>query len=85
MIGGNVGASIELSKIDMRTDYKLFSESSCFVCEVRERDSEKFEKIMKKNNLRFYRIGRVSGNKLKITDKEKSIILPLHEIKEAFL
>ncbi len=85
MIGGNVGASIELSKIDMRTDYKLFSESSCFVCEVRERDSEKFEKIMKKHNLRFYRIGRVSGNKLKITDKEKSIILPLHEIKEAFL
>ena len=84
MIGGNIGASLDLSKIDLRTDYKLFSESSCFVCEIREKDFEEFEKIMKKNNVKSYRIGRVSGSRLKIIDKEKSIILSLREIKEAF-
>ncbi len=85
MIGGNIGVSLDLSKIEMRTDYKLFSESSCFVCEIRERDFEEFEEIMKKNNVKFHRIGRVSGSRLKIIDKEKSIILSLREIKEAFL
>ncbi|MCK4637174.1 MAG: phosphoribosylformylglycinamidine synthase subunit PurL, partial [Methanomicrobia archaeon] len=84
MIGGNIGASLDLSKIDLRTDYKLFSESSCFVCEIKEKDFEEFEEIMKKNNVKSYRIGRVSGSRLKIIDKEKSIILSLREIKEAF-
>jgi phosphoribosylformylglycinamidine synthase len=84
MVGGRIGVSLDLEQILLRTDYALFSESSCFVCEVRKQNRKNFETIMTDHDVPFCRIGEVSGEKLIITHGEKRIMLSLREIEEAF-
>lgn len=84
-IGGNVGVEIDLSEIgDIRSDLKIFSESNTrWIVEVKNEKENEFEKIMQ--NLKKYRIGKVTGNSLKIKDKNKTLInLNVIEIKNAW-
>jgi len=86
LIGGNLGAEIDLSRVSpgLRSDFKLFSESNTrWVVEIEEKDVKRFENIVKKHNLPFYRIGSLGGDSLKITDTERTIIhLSVSEIAE---
>ena len=70
----NLGATVDISSLcNLRTDYKLFSESNTrFIAEVR--NTPLFEKIMKHNNVPFYKIGKVTKEKLIINDSSKKII-----------
>ena len=86
LIGGNLGAEIDLSRVSpgLRSDFKLFSESNTrWVVEIEKKDVKRFENIVKKHNLPFYRIGSLGGDSLKITDTGKTIIhLSVSEIAE---
>ena len=86
LIGGDLGAEIDLSRVSpgLRSDFKLFSESNTrWAVEIEKKDVKRFENIVKKHNLPFYRIGSLKGDSLKITDTGKTIIhLSVSEIAE---
>jgi phosphoribosylformylglycinamidine synthase len=77
VIGGDVGAEIDLSNInsDLRLDFKLFSESNTrWIMEIKKEYEKDFEKILEKNDTSFYKIGITKGKKLIIKDAQKTVI-----------
>ena len=76
-IGGDLGALVDISEIGdgLRSDCKLFSESNTrWIIEVKKEKQNDFEKILKKNNAPFVKIGQTKGEKLIIKDVEKTLI-----------
>ena len=76
-IGGDIGAHIDLSAVgtDLRTDFKLFSESnSRWIVEVKKDKQNSFEKLLTKENTPFILIGKTQGKTLAIKDNEKTVI-----------
>jgi len=87
MIGGDVGVEIDIGDMsDIRTDYKLFSESNTrWVVEIEEKKKEEFERLMKRNSVKFFKLGIVSGHGLVIKNKGKKIVdIPIDEIKKVW-
>ena len=91
LLGGDIGASINIADVnpELRSDYKLFSESnSRWVVEVcRGEAAEKFEELMRKQRVCISNIGETLGEKrIGIQDKNKELVnLPLEEVREAWL
>lgn len=76
-IGGNVGAEIDLSKVgsDLRSDFKLFSESNTrWIVEVKKVKEKEFEELLIKNKTPFVKIGNTKDKNLIIKDKNKTIL-----------
>ena len=76
-IGGDLGAIIDISKVgkNLRTDYKLFSESNTrWIIEVKKGKQKDFEKILKNKNIFFICIGQVKGKNLVIKNTKKIVI-----------
>jgi len=76
-IGGNIGSEVDIANIgkDLRSDFKLFSESNTrWVVEVSTAKRKDFEKQLKDNNILFVEIGKTTGNKLIIKNGEEKII-----------
>jgi phosphoribosylformylglycinamidine synthase len=76
-IGGDIGATIDVSKIgnDLRTDFKLFSESNTrWVVEVRKGKDAEFEKLLKKEKALFTLLGKTNGNRLVIQNNKKTVV-----------
>lgn len=76
-LGGDIGAEIDISNIskDLRSDFKLFSESNTrWIVEVKKGKEKVLEEILKKNKIPFDKIGIVKGKKLEITDNENNLI-----------
>ncbi|MCD6557688.1 MAG: phosphoribosylformylglycinamidine synthase subunit PurL [Candidatus Aenigmarchaeota archaeon] len=87
MIGGDVGVEIDIGDMsDIRTDYKLFSESNTrWVVEIEEKKKEEFERLMKRNSVKFFKLGIVSGHGLVIKNKGKKIVdIPIDKIKKVW-
>jgi phosphoribosylformylglycinamidine synthase len=83
-IGGDMGCEIDLTNIaDIRSDFKLFSESNTrWLVEVKSGKESDFEGKM---TVPFFRIGKVGGTKLKITDGEKTLVdLDVKDIKNTW-
>ena len=78
-IGGNIGVIIDISKIknDLRDDFKLFSESNTrWIVEIEKQKEKYFEKILKKVDAPFIKIGKTNGKKL-IIKNERTILINL--------
>jgi len=76
-IGGDLGAIIDISKVgkNLRTDYKLFSESNTrWIVEVKKGKQKDFEKILKNKKIFFICIGQVKGKNLVIKNGKKIVI-----------
>ncbi len=76
-IGGDIGAIIDVSKInkELRTDCKLFSESNTrWVVEVKKEKQTLFEKQLQKEKISFIFLGTTKGDHLSIKDDEKTVI-----------
>lgn len=76
-IGGGIGAVINVSNIgkDLRTDFKLFSESNTrWVVEVKKENQEEFEQLLKVENTNYVKIGETKGKKLVVKDDKKTVI-----------
>jgi phosphoribosylformylglycinamidine synthase subunit PurL len=76
-IGGDMGAEIDISKIgaDLRTDFKLFSESNTrWIVEIKKEKQKDFEKLLKKKNTPLACIGEIDRKKLVIKDDGKTVI-----------
>ena len=74
-IGGDIGAEIDISKIgvDLRTDFKLFSESNTrWIVEVKKEKQKDFEKLLDKKSTPFVRIGETYGKNIVIKDNKKT-------------
>jgi phosphoribosylformylglycinamidine synthase len=83
-IGGDVGAEIDFTNIsDVRSDFKLFSESNTrWLVEVKPGKEADFESQM---NVPFYKIGKVGGTKLTIKDSERTLVdIEVADIKNAW-
>ncbi len=77
IIGGDIGALVDISKIsnDLRTDFKLFSESNTrWIVEVKNERQKDFEKLQSKQLNPFCLIGVTKGKKLVIADHNKTYI-----------
>ena len=75
-----MGANIDITNTcDLRTDFKLFSESnSRWLVEVREEDVKKFEE-----KVEAIRIGTVTKEKkIMIKDEDEDIILDLDKLRD---
>ena len=86
-IGGNIGASLDVGKIDsLRSDYRLFSESNTrWVVEVKRNNAEKFEEALKHQNVPIFRMGEVGGKNLRIRDGKKTLInLSIQEMRSTW-
>lgn len=87
-IGGDIGATIDISKINpsLRTDFKLFSESNTrWILEVKNEKSRDFENLIIKQKIPIMKIGQTIENKLIINDNEQQVIeLPIHQIRESW-
>lgn len=84
-IGGNIGAAIDLSHIgNLRTDFKLFSESNTrWLVEVKKGYERKFVNEIK--NVGVYKIGTACGEILKIKDCGREIVnIPVNELRDAW-
>jgi phosphoribosylformylglycinamidine synthase len=76
-IGGDIGADIDVSNINknLRTDFKLFSESNTrWIMEIKKKYEKDFENELEKQNTPFIKIGITKGKKLIIKDDNKEII-----------
>jgi phosphoribosylformylglycinamidine synthase II len=76
-IGGDIGAEIDISKTgsNLRTDFKLFSESNTrWIIEVKKEKQKDFEKLLEKKNTPFVCIGETNGKNLVIKDNKKTIM-----------
>ena len=76
-IGGNIGAIIDISKINenLREDFILFSESNTrWIVEIKNKYCVNFEKILKKFDIPFIKIGNTLGTKIIIKNNAKKII-----------
>ena len=77
IIGGDIGATIDISEIgnDLRTDFKLFSESNTrWIVEVKKEKQKEFEELLIKKQASFYLLGVTKGKKLVIKDNKKTVI-----------
>ena len=84
-IGGDIGCKIDLSNIakDLRSDFKLFSESNTrWIIEVKKGREKEFEKTLKNNNTMFVKIGKTLSKRLIISDSKKLIDLEISELRE---
>ena len=83
-IGGEIGANVDISKINgkLRSDIKLFSETTTrWIIEVKNGFEKDFEKTLKRFDTPYIKIGRTSGNKLHISDNNSVLInQPLKDI-----
>jgi len=76
-IGGDIGAIIDITNINkqLRTDFKLFSESNTrWIIEINKKYEKDFEKILIKKNTPFIKIGITKGKKLVIYDRNKIVV-----------
>jgi phosphoribosylformylglycinamidine synthase II len=76
-IGGDIGALVDVSKVgkNLRTDYKIFSESNTrWIVEVKKDKQKEFEKVLKNKKVFFVCIGKVNGKKLVLKDNKKIVI-----------
>ena len=76
-IGGNIGAKVDISNIggNLRTDFKLFSESNTrWIAEVKKENQKDFETLLKKSKTSFVHIGEIKGKALLISDNKKTVI-----------
>jgi phosphoribosylformylglycinamidine synthase len=76
-IGGDIGAEIDISNINknLRTDFKLFSESNTrWILEIKKKCEKDFEKELTKQKTPFKKIGLTKGKKLVIKDINKEVI-----------
>jgi phosphoribosylformylglycinamidine synthase subunit PurL len=76
-IGGDIGAVIDVSNINknLRTDFKIFSESNTrWVMEIKKKYKTDFERILKKQNTPFIKIGLTKEKNLVIKDQNKEFI-----------
>jgi phosphoribosylformylglycinamidine synthase len=75
-IGGEIGANVDISKLnDMRSDIKLFSESTTrWIIEVKNGLEKVFEKTLKKDKTPYLRIGKTGGKTLCISDNNSVVI-----------
>jgi len=70
-IGGDIGCEVDLSEIgkDLRSDFKLFSESNTrWIIEVKKDKQKMLEEILSKNNTPFVKIGQTAKDRLIIND-----------------
>jgi phosphoribosylformylglycinamidine synthase len=84
IIGGDIGAEIDITNMaELRGDFKLFSESNTrWLAEVNKGKESDFEKIM---DVPFFKIGTVGGVKLKVIDKNKTLLnLEIEKIQRAW-
>jgi phosphoribosylformylglycinamidine synthase II len=83
-IGGEIGANVDISKINdkLRSDIKLFSETTTrWIIEVKNGFEKDFEKTLKRLDTPYIKIGKTGGNKLHISDNNSVLIdQPLKEI-----
>ncbi len=83
-IGGEIGANVDISKINnkLRPDIKLFSETTTrWIIEVKNGFEKDFEKTLKRLDTPYVKIGKTGGNKLHISDNNSVLIdQPLKEI-----
>ena len=90
ILGGNadgkIGAELNISFSDLRADKILFSESSGFVFEVKEKNIEKVKEIFKKNNLKIIELGKTTKEeKLIVKNKDNKIIdLDIGKLKDSW-
>jgi phosphoribosylformylglycinamidine synthase II len=73
-IGGNIGATIDVSEVnkELRTDFKLFSESnSRWVVEVQTQ----FEKQLEKDHVNFTLLGTLNGANLMMKDMGETVVI----------
>ncbi|MGQ9469053.1 MAG: phosphoribosylformylglycinamidine synthase subunit PurL [Nitrososphaerales archaeon] len=90
-IAGSVGASVDCSRIpsyDVRIDELLFSEThSRFIIETDGVNIDEFLRIMKKAGIACNVIGKVGGEFLKFSykNKEELISIPLSDLKDSWL
>jgi len=76
-IGGNIGAEVDISNVgqDLRTDFKLFSESNTrWIIEVKKEKQKEFEELLTKKQASFNLLGLTKGKKLVIKDNKKIVI-----------
>jgi len=76
-IGGDIGCEVDLSEIgkDLRSDFKLFSESNTrWIIEVKKDKQKMLEEILSKNNTPFVKIGQTNKDRLIINDAGCKII-----------
>jgi len=76
-IGGDIGAEIDVSNINknLRTDFKIFSESNTrWVMEIKKKYKTDFERILKKQNTPFIKIGLTKEKNIVIKDQNKEFI-----------
>jgi len=76
-MGGDIGIFVDLMKVNnnLRGDFKLFSESNTrWILEVKKQNEKDFEKILKKEDVPFFKIGVTKGSKLIVKEKENNLI-----------
>ncbi len=76
-IGGEIGATVDITKVgkNLRTDYKIFSESNTrWIVEVKKEKQKDFEKLLKNKKIFYVCIGEVKEKNLVIKDNKKIVI-----------
>ncbi len=89
LIGGDIGASIDIADVnpELRSDYKLFSESNTrWVVEVWREEARRFEELMNKRGVCIIEMGETMDEKrVGIYDGNKELVnLSLEEVREAW-
>ena len=87
VIAGDLGAEIHLRNAELRTDFKLFSESNGrWLVEIKPGMSFEFEKMAEYAGIDFMKIGKVSVDKfLEVYDgKRKLIDVKIEKLRRAF-
>jgi phosphoribosylformylglycinamidine synthase II len=87
-IGGDIGATIDVSEIGnrLRTDVKIFSESNTrWIVEVKKEVQAEFENQLKKGRISFTLLGKIKGNHLIIKDDTKTFVdLSINVLRECW-
>ncbi|UCH72569.1 MAG: phosphoribosylformylglycinamidine synthase subunit PurL [Thermoplasmatales archaeon] len=87
-IGGDIGANVNLSQVgnNIRSDFKLFSESNTrWIVEIKKDKQKYFDILLKKEKTPFIKIGETDQRKLVISDLEKNTVdLDLEDIRYAW-
>ncbi len=87
LIAGDLGAQIYLPAGDLRTDFKLFSESNGrFIVEVNTEFLFEFEKMAEYAGVEITKIGEVTKNKtLEVYDNDRKLIcIEIEELRNKF-
>jgi phosphoribosylformylglycinamidine synthase len=76
-IGGDIGVVVDVSEINpnLRTDFKLFSESNTrWIVEVKKDKEKDFEQVLRKEKTPFVKIGSTKGKKIVINEGKKTVV-----------